>query len=123
MISQIEAADVQMRRSGLAADWFAAVDAGVFGVAGSANGELFEQLATVTAFRDTGAVECLRLGGLYCLRLFPCVLWVGGSVQVPPWLEPLSPVVSGKRSILAPSSRQTICGSGAVQAMKSCWGS
>ena len=62
MIAKIEEADGHMRRSGLAVDWFAAVDSGVRGVAGAANGELLEQLATLTAFRDKGAVECLRKG-------------------------------------------------------------
>ena len=62
MIAKIEEADSRMRQSGLAAEWFTGVDAGVQGVAGAANGELLEQLATLTEFRDKGAVECLRKG-------------------------------------------------------------
>ena len=62
MILKIEEADSHMRQSGLTAEWFTGVDSGVQGVAGAANGELLEQLATLTEFRDKGAVECLRKG-------------------------------------------------------------
>ena len=60
MIAKLEEADSHMRRSELAVDWFTEVDSGVRGVAGAVNGELLEQLATLTEFRDKGAVECLR---------------------------------------------------------------
>ena len=90
MIAKIEEADSHMRRSGLAANWFTGVDSGVQGVAGAANGELLEQLATLTEFRDKGAVECLRKG-------LPISIWgpwgcdSGGGmerllVKAPRWL-------------------------------------
>jgi hypothetical protein len=62
MISQIEEADTKMKLSGLRNDWLAAADAGVRGVVAEANGELFEQLAARSGFRDAGAAPLLREG-------------------------------------------------------------
>ena len=62
MITQIEAADAQMRRSGLKEAWFADVDTGVLGVSGEANGELFAQLSALSKFRDLNAVSLLHGG-------------------------------------------------------------
>ena len=68
MISQLEAADEELRKSGKQAWWFHGCDEAIKTLCKEVNGFLFQELLAATNYKDCEAVELFRRGAV-CVTL------------------------------------------------------
>ena len=62
MITQLEAADQQLRETGVCMEWFANSDEVTRGVSASVNGHLFHELLKASRHTDLACAELFRVG-------------------------------------------------------------
>jgi len=70
MISQLELADAELRKSGKQARWFHGCDEAVKALCKEVNGFLFQELLAATKYKDSEAVELFRRGAVRAVLHF-----------------------------------------------------
>ncbi len=70
MISQLEFADAELRKSGKQARWFHGCDEAIKALSKEVNGFLFQELLAATKYKDCEAVELFRRGAVRAVLHF-----------------------------------------------------